>query len=153
MFFGTKKPKETTIRECSKIVEAFLKKAGLNPDQQRLQGDVVGWVAQRGSAMCYIFLNSGKDSDTVRIVAPFLYIPQENLLPFYRRCLEINRDLTSCAIAVDEDVVLIVHERPTLDLSSEELEYGIQIVGYIADELDDSLSKEFGCRIYSTVNK
>ena len=61
--------------------------------------------------------------------------------------------MTSCAIAVDEDVVLIVHERPTLDLSAEELEHGIQMVGYIADELDESLSKEFGARIYSTVNK
>ena len=97
--FGTKKVKETTVKDCVKMIEKFYKNLGFSPDAHRLTDpDTLGWYIQRGSVVIFIILNEHNGLNTVRIAAPIVYLPEDNILPFYRRCLEINTDLINCSI-------------------------------------------------------
>jgi hypothetical protein len=151
--FFQKKASDTTFKQIAAIVEGFMKKVGVNPENQRLKGEMQGWGLVRGSAIIYIFVNEDKNGSTIRIVSPIVYLPQDNLVAFYRKCLELNSDLHECALAVHKDVVTVVYERRTLDLSKEELEHNVQWLAYVADELDHRLAKEFGCKVFSETPK
>jgi hypothetical protein len=142
--------KRTTLRDCVQMVEGFFKKINANPNDQRLPDrNALGWWIQRGSAMIYIFLNQGEDNITLRILSPLLYLPEDFVLPFYRRCLEINMRLINCALAASDDKILLVTERPIEGLDQQELESSIHYLAAVADEIDNKLSAEFNARMYN----
>jgi len=148
--FGTKKIKETTVKDCVGMVEDFLRGARLNPDNQRISDDDgLGWVVSRGSALIYILLNDRDGMHSLRIVSPIVYLPEENILPFYRKCLELNMGLFNCSLAASEDTVYVVHERPIAGLDAEEFEGTLSFLGSVADDLDNNLADEFGAKIFS----
>jgi hypothetical protein len=150
-WFGTTnvEVKERTIQDCIKMIENFFRKIGLNPNEQRIPDrGTYGWFVSRGSAVIFILLNKNDGMTTVRIVSPILYLPQERILPFYRRCLEINMGLLNCAFGVTKDKIALVSERPILGLDPEELEGTIAYLSSVADELDDKLGREFKAKLY-----
>ena len=147
--FGSKSVTEKTLQECEKLVETFFKNEGLNPKEHRVEGAKGTWWVSRGSAIIYIFVNEAQDMNTLRIASPILYLPHENLLPFYRACLEINYGLIYCGIAIDKDIAFLISERPLLGLDAEEVQDMMRILAYYADKYDNELAKEFGAQIYS----
>lgn len=148
--FGTKKVKETTIGDCMGMIESFFRKIGTDASSQRLRDkETTGWWAQRGSAAIFIMLNDHDGMTTLRIVSPLLYLPQENILPFYRRCLEINLGLLNCALGVTGDKVVLATERPIEGLDPEELEGTLNFLSAVADDLDNQLADEFGAKLYT----
>lgn len=149
--FGTKKVqvKETSIKECVKMVERFFRDIGFNPRDQRLPNrDTLGWYLQRGSALIYILLHQHDKMPTIRIVSPLLYLPESKILPLYRRCLELNNELINCAFGVTDDKIMLVSERPIDGLDPQELEETIRYLSGAADELDNKLSEEFNAPMY-----
>ena len=151
--FGTKKVeiKETTVKDCVKMIESFLKKNRFNPNDQRLNNsDTLGWWVQRGSAVIYILLNQHEREPTVRILSPILYLPEEHILPFYRRCLELNMSLINCAFGAMDDQIALVTERPIAGLDAEELEGTLHYLSAVADDVDDKLAAEFQARMHTT---
>jgi hypothetical protein len=81
-----------------------------------------------------------------------MHLPMSNLLPLYRRLLELNLQLTAAAIGVHLDVVYVFSERPLDGLDGAEANTIINLVSGYADELDDKLVTEFGGRLYAKVN-
>ena len=151
--FGTKKveEKETTIKDCVRMIEGFLKKHRFNPNDQRLKNsDTLGWWIQRGSAIIYILLNQHDQEPTVRILSPLLYLPEEHILAFYRRCLELNMNLINCAFGALDDQIALVTERPIVGLDAQELEGTLHYLSAVADDVDDKLAAEFHARMYVT---
>jgi hypothetical protein len=148
--FGNKKVKETTVKDCIKMVEAFLQKCGANPKKHRLPDkDTIGWQIARGSAIIYILINNHEGLTTIRVISPILTLPKSNILPFYRKCLEINTGLISCALGAYEDKVAVLSERPIEGLDPEELEGILNHLSAVADDLDNKLADEFGATIFS----
>jgi hypothetical protein len=149
--FGTKKVTEkgTTVQDCVRMIENFLKKAKMRPNDHRLPDpDTIGWWLQRGSARIYIVLNQHGETKTVRIFSPILYLPEDHILPFYRRCLEINMGLIQCAFAATEDTIGLVSERPIEGLDETELETLLLYVSGVADDVDNVLAVEFRAKLY-----
>ncbi len=149
--FGTKKVavKETTVQDCIGMVEKFLKKVGLKASDHRLrESDTVGWWLRRGSAHIYIVLNQVGDEKTVRVFSPILYLPDDHVLPFYRRCLELNMSLVQCAFAATDDTIGLVSERPLQGLDEQELETLLHYVSGVADDIDNALADEFKAKLY-----
>jgi hypothetical protein len=147
-----KKPTQTAFEAYSSVIEAFLEQVGIDPKEARLESRENGrggWQFQRGSASIFIYLEDAGDRQALRIVSPILYLPPANLLPFYRRCLEINDGLRDCALAVQDDVILLVSDRPLDGLTPEEIVQNIDILSMAADNLDDQLAKEFSAKLYS----
>lgn len=142
--------KQTGVKECAKMVQIFLKKVGLNPSEHRIrQPNTLGWWVTHGSAVVYILINQGDTSSTIRVASPILFLPDDYILPFYRRLLEYNLNLINCALAVSDDKVLLVSERPLEGLDQNELEGMIHYLAGVADDIDDHLSNEFDAPMYA----
>jgi hypothetical protein len=78
---------------------------------------------------------------------PSALLPSENLLPLYRARLEINMELTSAALGIQQDKVCVISERSITGLNAEEADEIIKRVAHYADQLDDQLAAEFGARL------
>lgn len=149
--FGNHKTSHGTLSEAVHMVETYFKHRGLNPEQFKLQGShESGWWLQEGSAEVYIILQNGTEEvgTVLRISSPLVHIPENNREQLYRHLLELNNNLSSCALSVYNDLVLVVSQRPTLGLCQEEMDELVWNAAYIADLLDDKLAQQFGAKLY-----
>jgi hypothetical protein len=146
--FTASEPSQKPLAEYAKVIDDVLKEFGLDECRADLS-DGFGWTLQRGSAVIFIGLskNSVIEEETIKIFSPILKLPKQNLLPFYRRCLELNDCLVGCALAADDNGVLIVTERPVLGLDKAEIIHMILNVGMASDGLDNRLAEEFGAEM------
>jgi len=150
--FNSHKISLGTVHDASAMIETYYRHRGLNPDQFRLESsEDIGWWLREGSAEVFIVLQDSNDGTgaVLRISSPLVYIPAGNRENFYRRMLDINSNLSSCALATFNDLVLCVCQRPTKGLIQEELDELVWNTAYVADLLDNKLSEEFGAKLYS----
>jgi hypothetical protein len=150
-----------TVEQVAGMVESYFRKRNLDPHKQLLpESQGTGWWLSEGSAKVYIFVQETTTGPVLRITSPILHVPRTNLEAFYRRILDINADLSACALATFENrnpnarpdqnngVVLVVAQRPTMALDQEELDALVWNVAYVADLLDDKLAAEFNAEMY-----
>ncbi len=152
MLFGHHKISNGTLNEAVHMVETYFRHRGLDPNQFKLpSAGEFGWWIKEGSAEVYIIVQEGNEElrTILRISSPLVYIPENNKEKFYRYLLELNSDLSSCALSVYHDLVLVVSQRPTLGLSQEEMDELVWNAAYVADLLDDKMATNFGARLYS----
>lgn len=153
VFSGTKKDEKVSVDSYVRIVEDLLSEIGVDVKDSRLDldsKDERGWVIQKGSAQIIILIaeNDLVEDFTIEVVSPILKLPSQNILPFYRRCLELNRYLVGCATCVNEDKVLVRAELSLSGLTLESLALLILNVAGSADQLDNDLAEEFGAKLY-----
>lgn len=120
---------------------------GLGVDGQREEDeDGSHWTLQVGSAVLAIDLsrNAVLDEPTLAVSSTILRLPEQELLAFYRRCLELNRILVGCSIGVEGDLVLVASERGLSDLNPRAVARMLLNVASAADQFDDDLAEEFG---------
>ena len=148
--FGTEKVSHGLTNEVIAMVEEYYRHRGLNHKQFEMQGsEGNGWWLIEGSAKVYIFVQESPNGALVRITSPLVYIPSTNLENFYRHLLDLNTNLTNCALSTHENIVLAVAQRPTLGMSQAELEELVWNVAYVADLLDNKLADQFGLQLYA----
>jgi hypothetical protein len=150
--FGTQKIGKGLCDDAVAMVETYFRNRGLIPSEHELTGsEGYGWWLTEGSAKVYVFVQDSANGAgaVLRITSPLVYLPDKNREGFYRRLLDLNTNLTSCALAIHNDIVLIVAQRPTAALVQEELDELVWNAAYVADLLDNKLSEEFGARMYS----
>lgn len=104
---------------------------------------------KQGSAKIYLFVQDAAGGPVLRLTSPLVFIPSENREAFFRRLLDVNCNMSSCALATHGDVVLVVAQRPTLGLIQEEVDELAWSVAYVADLLDQQLAEEFKAQMYS----
>lgn len=147
--FGMKIPSSGTIAEVAHMVEKYFRDRGLNPNEHQIPGsEGGGWHVQSGSANVYIFVQEGANGPILRITSPLVTFPQANLEAFFHHLLDLNFNLTGCALSVVNNTVLVVAQRSTRQLDQEELEELVWNVAYVADLLDDRLITEYGAARY-----
>lgn len=135
---------------CRQIIETFLRQNNLDPEKQRVEYDPgMGWMATRGSAVVFFLIGNIDGIDSIRIAAPIIYLPQDNLLPLYRRCLELNFQALNCAFAINKDKIVVVSERLLSGLDLQEFTSMVSQVSFVADKFDNILADEFGAKLYS----
>jgi hypothetical protein len=147
--FGTTKVSKGTVQEVTGMVDKYFRSRGLDPANQAVEdSEGGGWWLAEGSAKVYIFVQDTNSGPVLRVTSPILHIPQANKEAFYRRLLDINSDLSGCALATHQEVVLVVAQRQTLALDQEELDAVVWNVAYVADLLDNQLAGEFAAKMY-----
>ena len=67
----------------------------------------------------------------LQVLSPIIHLPDQNLLPLYRRLLELNLQLTNTSIGVYLDVVYVFNERPLQGLDSVEANHIITQLGWL----------------------
>lgn len=150
--FGGKKPSGPNLEAYATTVEQILLTLGHDPVQSRLNTEHgFGWGFQRGSAIIEVYVSQQENTGYLQVLAPIVHLPQTNLLPLYRRLLEMNLQLTNAALGVYLDVVYVFSERQLAGLDDVEANAMISLVANYADDLDDKLVGEFGGRLYSRI--
>lgn len=151
--FGTQHASKGTIEEVSAMVHRYLQERGMKPPLQELSAqEGCGWWLQQGSAKIYIFVQDSQSGGVIRITSPLVFVPEKNLEGFFRKILTLNADLSGCALALHDNIVLVKAQRHTAGLDQEELDELVWTVAYVADLLDNQLAAEFGAKIYSAAS-
>lgn len=141
---------QSNFKRAHKMIEEVLGAFGASPEKNRLdtKDGSTAWGVMRGSAEVMIFLNparSDKEDNFLRMVSPIVRLPTENLLPLYRRILELNaKEVYGIAFGIINEDVVLVAERGTRDLDRGEVEDMLRNISAAADHYDDKLVTEFG---------
>jgi hypothetical protein len=140
------------IDTYAQTVQQILTGLGINPDQVRTQTEEgYSWTFRRGSATIEVYVSQNESGGFFQVLSPIMHLPQNGLLPLYRRLLELNLQLVNISLGIYLDVVYIYSERPLDGLDIVEANGIINAVATWADELDDKLVSEFSGRLYSRV--
>jgi hypothetical protein len=118
-----------------------------------LEGDDAFWLSEddedviikKGSAHVFVSFLLDEDGDGyVQINAPLVRLPKENLLPFYRRLLDLNgMFLASGAFATEGNLIVLRHVLPIKGVDEEGFGLAVFALCNQADEVDDLLVNEF----------
>ncbi len=148
--FGTHKVGKGLTEDAVGMVDNYFSRRGLELGKHQLKGsEGYGWWLTEGSAKVYVFIQDSPNGAVLRITSPLVHLPEQNREQMYRKMLDLNANLSSCALATHDNIVLVVAQRPTLGLVQEELDELVWNVAYVADLLDNKLADEFQCRMYS----
>jgi hypothetical protein len=146
-------PNSPSLEAYAGAVEQILPAIGIDPQTARMNTEAgYGWSFQRGSAVIEVYVSQQDNAGYLQVLSPIMHLPMTNLLPLYRRLLELNLQLTAAAIGLHLDVVYLFSERPLDGLDATEANAIINLVSAYADDLDDKLVTEFGGRLYAKVN-
>jgi hypothetical protein len=133
------------------LVEATLKKLGLDPDASKAKSDDAHatYTFGRGSAhvLCAVIKRIEQKAVFLRVAAPVLTPPEDNerAHALFERLLELNgAGLSNCAFALIDGRVVVVSERPAPGLDAAEVEQILKHLSAVADTYDDRLVEEFG---------
>ena len=152
IFFRRPQNKDTEsinkLEQSAGTVEQILANIGVDPVAARMKVQAgYGWNFQRGSALIEVYITQ-EERGYLQVLSPIMHLPQTNLLPLYRRLLELNLQLTNASVGVHQDVIYVFNERPLEGLDPTEADSIIRKLAIYADELDNSLVEEFGGRMY-----
>lgn len=145
-------PSTPNLAVYATAVEQILLSLGVDPVQARMNmQNGYGWSFQRGSAIIEVYISQKENTGYMQVLSPIVHLPQTGLLPFYRKLLELNLQLTSAAFGIYLDIVYVFSERPLDGLDAVEANTIISLLANYADEWDDKLVAEFGGRLYSKI--
>jgi hypothetical protein len=141
------RPQERPVEEVVAMVDEVLDVLGVGGQREDAE-EGFDWSVQVGSAILEIGIHANEvlGETTIEVRSPILRLPPENLLAFYRRCLELNRIVVGCCIGVDKDVMIVAAERRVQDFSRNDFVQMLLNVASAADQFDDELAREFGAR-------
>lgn len=140
--------REANLESTVAMTEDVLIELGhfVNDCRRTRTGSAHSWTIRKGSAIISIDLVEHPDSYRVRVSAVVMTLDiKVNRLALFQRLLNLNAlEVTGAAFALQEDEVLLLSERSTLDLDRSELRDLICVVRSFADAFDDTLVDEFG---------
>ena len=138
----TDEKEKVNIAEYEKMISDLLAGFGLDPEQCRHRPKTL-WSAYRGSALIYTEIFNMNNINYIEISCPVMKIPSKNLLPFYRKLLELNFQLIGVKFFVKQDLLYLAVNRELKGLDPDELKVMVNRVSNNADKLDDLLITEF----------
>ena len=145
--------RETNLTSTIALVEAALNELGHPPPASRMNdaAAVHAWQIPKGSAVTRVTLVNRSEFTHLRVCATVMTLDETvDRMALYTHLLHLNASLCGAAFAIDEDHVLLVSERSTLDLDRSEVLDAIRRVTTYADEHDDVLVARFGGSIGGT---
>ena len=140
--------REANLESTVAMAEDVLIELGhfVNECRRIRPGCANAWTIRKGSATISIDLVEYPDSYRVRVSAIIMTLDGKvDRAALFQRLLNLNAAcVTGAAFAVQDDEVLLLSERSTLDLDRGELRDLVSVVRAFADEFDDKLVAEFG---------
>lgn len=125
-----------------KIIEECIEELGPDPKQCRTPIPY-SWSMFKGSANVRISFFKIEEEDYVEFVSPIMILPPDNILPLYRRLLELNHTTIGVNFSIHKDTVLLEITRHLKGMDKSEAMNAITSVGNFSDEMDDKLREEF----------
>jgi hypothetical protein len=128
------------VENClAKLSGAFVARAVHNEESFN------SWRLSGNSTVTDIFLNFSGEKWLYRIFSPLVLIPQANILPLYRECLELNdKILPTCSMCISDDVIGVVVQGFVDGLTPEHFDSMIHHSIGAAGSLVKELAQKFG---------
>lgn len=139
---ATTTPPALDLAAYEKMVSDHLASLGLDPEKCRHRPRRL-WSAYRGSALIYTEIFQIDNVNYLEVSCPIVTMPSKNLLPFYRRLLELNWKYMGVKFYIRDDSVYIGDNRELRGIDAGELKEMTNRVSYYADVLDEELIAEF----------
>ncbi len=139
--------RETNLASTVVLVEAALAELGHPAPGSRIKDATAlfAWKIPKGSAMTKVTLIHRSDFTHVRVSATVMTLgPRVDRPSLHAHLLDLNSSLCGAAFATQDDHVLLLAERSTLDMDRSEILDLINRVTTYADEHDDVLVARFG---------
>jgi len=139
----TKSTEETVdLNEYAKIVEECIEELGPDPKQCRAPVPY-SWSLYKGSANVRISFFKIEDEDYIEFIAPIMLLPPANIMPLYRRLLELNHTTVGVKFSTFQDTIYLEITRQLRGMDKDETMSNITGIGNFSDEMDDKLREEF----------
>lgn len=125
------------------VVNGFLKNGGWAELDERHMS-----VIRRGNAS--LAIAAVPDRDLLLISSPVVSLPEENLLPLFRKLLTLNFAGTQDgAFALNEEAgtIDLQIKRPLEGLDPAELDRAVNTLAVLADTYNDQLARQFGAEV------
>jgi hypothetical protein len=117
---------------------------GIDPTASQVpDSNGLAWLVHDGKVLMVVAVVDEDDLPTLRLTCPILYMPVTELLPFYRRMLDINQQLSCAALAMDRDIVCMVSQQILAGVGPDTVRALLQQTLKSADRLGDVLFGEF----------
>jgi hypothetical protein len=142
--------RETNLNSTVALVETALAELGHPASASRFHDPTVlhAWQISKGSAVTKVTLIHRSEFTHVRVCATVMTVDARVDRPaLHAHLLDLNASLCGAAFATQDDLVLLVAERSTLDLDRSEILDLINRVTTYADEHDDVLVARFGGKL------
>ncbi|HEY0252163.1 MAG TPA: YbjN domain-containing protein [Kofleriaceae bacterium] len=137
--------REANLASTIALVEEVLGELGYPADAARSGDDRRSWRITKGSATAQITLLDRAQFTHIRVSATVMSLDAAiDRTALFTHLLELNAGLAGAAFATDQDRVLLLAERSTLDLDRSEVRDLILHVTTTADDHDDVLVARFG---------
>jgi hypothetical protein len=134
--------KQINLQEYIDIINSVISDIGVNPDEVFNKPEL-SWDLFKGSAEVIIHIFTIEDTYFIDVRSSVCPIPTTNVLPFYRKILELNQYYVAVKFYVYKDWTWVSISRELVGMSKEEMAFNMNSVGNIADEWDDKLREEF----------
>lgn len=133
------------LEHYAELVEAVLAGLGLEPEGEE-SDEEIRWELQVGRAPIALVIapNAVLGAPTLEVCSACLRLPAGELLPLYRRCLELNRLVVGCSLGVENDVLVVAAERELAGLDRRAVARLLLDVASTADQVVSELAGEFG---------
>ena len=140
--FGGKKEEAKNFDDFKDMIEEIIRDWKLDP-ATLYNPEHKSWALAQGSADFWITIFNYNNEDYLEVAASIVKLPQDNLLPFYRRLLELNDMYIGVKLSVKENQIWLLGQRQCEGMDKNEALRIIDDVRLIADEIDDKLMEEF----------
>jgi hypothetical protein len=126
------------------MITDVLKSMGIDPASCQLpDSGGRGWLVQTGPVPMFVVIAEIDSLPALRLTCPILYMPAFELLPFYRKMLDLNMELVSVSLGMDRDIVCVVCQQALDGLTPTAAEALMKRTLKSADVLGDLLLREF----------
>jgi hypothetical protein len=138
----TEEQKAFDIQLYVNIINDVITELGVNPDGVYDKAKNT-WSLYKGSAQVIIEFFTIETTWYIDFRSPVCQIPTTNVLPFYRKLLELNHWNIGIKFSVDQDQAWLSINRELAGIDKAEAAANLNRVGNMADEWDDKLREEF----------
>ena len=136
-----------SIDEASKLIQDLLESMGTSHEESKIEmesKDMLGWMVSVGNVLIYIYVFKSEDSVIyLKIICPIVFLPEKNILPFYRILLETNMYLNGYVIGVEKNMAAMMSVRRIENLKIEESRKMIEQMAKLTLDISEKLIDEF----------
>lgn len=138
-----------TIETSIDIIKIILKNLGIDPTSiQLLNSNGHGWAIPTEKSILILNIGEIDGQTTIRLTCPILFMPSQDLLPFYRKMLDLNSELADFFIAMDRDIVCLVNQQAIDGLNPIAIENLINRIRKSSNVIADIIIQEFNSARY-----
>lgn len=136
-----------TIDEASKLIQDLLSSLGTSHEESKMEmesKDMLGWMITIGNVYVYIYVFRADDKKIyLKIVSPVVFLPEKNILPFYRSLLEANIYLNGFSVGVEKNLALILRVKRVEEVGIEEAKKLVEQTAKISLDMSEKLIDDF----------